>query len=129
MRKFQDRRKFRKLIFSSLSFALLLIVSVLLVNATFKVYVKNNNAVEKNEKVKAQITELEERKRKLEAELARLQTQNGIEEEIREKFNMQKPGEQVLTIVENKEVNVDLNEGESKDGFFSNAWMAIKNLW
>ena len=129
MRKFQDRRKFRKFVFSSLSFMVLLIISGFLINATFKVYIKNNNAVGKNSAVKMQIAELEKRKSELEAELKRLQTQSGIEEEIRGKFNMQKPGERVLTIVENESEDVNLNNNQENKSFFSNVWTAITNLW
>ena len=129
MRKFQARRNFKKLVLSSLSLVVLLVVLVFLANATFKVYVKNSLAVERNGKVKMQIVELEKRKSELETELQRLQTRSGVEGEIRRKFNMQKPGEKVLTIIENENADTDINNNQSKKGLFSNAWTAIKNLW
>ena len=63
------------------------------------------------------VRELEEDKEKLSANIAKLKTESGIEETIREKFGLVKPGEDVIIIVEDK--NLPVVNDIPPSGFFS----------
>ncbi len=128
MQEFQEKRKLRKIIFSRKVLVLLAFVSAFLIFSTVKVYIKSRNAVSKNEEVKKEVAVLEQRKSELEKEIARLQSMSGAEEEVRKKFNVQKPGEEALVIVEKNNENDKINQGESS-GFFTKIWNFIKNLF
>ena len=82
------------------------------------VFMGKMSITRENKKIaESQVTELEEQKLKLTAEIAKLGTSSGIEESIREKFPVVKEGEGVIIIVE------DENQSEVPEkksgGFFS----------
>lgn len=129
MKEFQDKKRIRKIIFSRFSLAILLVILIILSVSTVKVYLKSRKASLKNDQTIAQIEELEKKKKELEDRIAKLQTEGGLEEEIREKFNVQKPGEEVLNIVDKSPENDKINNEESQKGFFSKIWDWIKNIF
>lgn len=128
MQEFQEKRKLRKIIFSRKVLVLLAFISAFLIFSTAKVYIKSRNAVSKNEEVKNEVADLEQRKFDLQKEISRLQSESGAEAEVRKKFNVQKPGEETLVIVEKNNENDKINQGESS-GFFTKIWQWIKNIW
>jgi len=128
MQEFQEKRKLRKIIFSRKVLVLLAFVLTFLIFSTAKVYIKSRNAVSKNEEIKKEVANLEQRKSDLQKEISRLQSESGAEEEVRKKFNVQKPGENALVIVEKNNENDKINQGESS-GFFTKIWQWIKDLW
>ncbi|MBI5139518.1 septum formation initiator family protein [Candidatus Nomurabacteria bacterium] len=73
----------------------------------------------KNKKIaEAKIAELKENKFKLDRDIDKLNTNQGLEENIREKFGLVKEGENMIVIVdEKKEVSVPLEANSG--GFFS----------
>jgi cell division protein FtsB len=116
MREFQEQRKFKKLLFSKISIFLLFVVLVIVSIPVRKIYQKSRMAIERNEKVQDDLQELRDRKEKLEEEVVRLQTEIGKEEEIRKKFNVSKPGENTVVVVDRKEDAS--SEDQNKKGFF-----------
>lgn len=130
MREFQERRKIRKIFFSIPVIAILLIIAIFLLFSNIKVYKKSKEAIFLSSIVEQELAELEKRKLELESNIAVLQTESGIEEEIRKKFNVQKPGEEVLVIVDKAEDNAQINSKKGKiTGFFSKIWKAIKSIF
>lgn len=105
-------------------FALFIILSF----STAKVYSKFKKAYDKNQETIAKIEELEQRKKELEARISALSSEAGREEEIREKFNIKKPGEEVLTIIDKIPENDKINN-KNEDGFFSGIWNWIAGLF
>lgn len=128
MKEFQEKRKFRKIIFSRFSLIVLLIILVILSISTVKVYIKSQKAVLKNKETIEKIEELESKKMELEEKIAKLNTESGLEEELREKFGVKKPGEEVLAIIDKTPESDKMNSREEKQGFFSKIWGWIKNL-
>ena len=102
-------------------FCLLLLLLVVLSNSTRKVY---NKKVE-TEKVLARMQEesgqLEERKKILEENLSRIQTDEGLEFEIRKKFNVARAGESVAIIVEEESTTTASDVSPS-------LWQKFKNF-
>jgi cell division protein FtsB len=118
MREFQQRRRLRKIIYSKIVFLLFFAVLVFLMFSTFQIYKKSQEAVFKNNEVKKELKELKSRKEHLDNEAARLRSTSGIEEEIREKFPVALPGEEVLIILDKGNNTEEEPEQEKKASFW-----------
>lgn len=129
MKEFQEKRKFRKIIFSRFSLIVLLVILVILSISVARVYNKSRKAALKNQEITQKIEELESKKRELDERIAKLETGSGLEEEVREKFGVKKPGEEVLTIIDKTPENDKINNEESDKGFFGKIWSWIKDLF
>ena len=99
MREFQEKRYWRRVVYSWPILILLIILAVLLVGPTVRLYRKNRLAVNEHRLLLEEGERLRERRAQLAAEVEKLNTARGLEEEIREKFNVVKPGERVINLV------------------------------
>ena len=79
---------------------------------------------ENREIAENKMAQLEEEKKKLSSDIAKLQTDEGVEASIREKFGLAKEGEGVIVVVEDE--NSTVVESEDKGGFFSFFWNWFK---
>ena len=116
MSNFQDKKS-RKKFFQSKP--VLVVLSLLLILFLFDVVKLASKASEtkKNKEIaQAKITELQEQKVKLEADIQKLNTEKGIEENIREKFGLAKEGEGMIVIVDDESKSTEENL-EKKSGF------------
>lgn len=126
MREFQERRFWRKIIFSKISFVFLAGILALLVYSTAKIYIRSHDAKEANSLIEQKIESLKAEKAELEASVKRLQTEAGAEEEIRSKFPVQKPGEKTVVIVEEeKKENLPTSTPSS---FPSKIWQFFQKI-
>jgi len=96
---FRKKRQFKRMLYSTGVLVLLGIVVFFLGRATWDVYQKAKLTSENRQEALNELTRLQKQEATLKAELERLQTDRGIEEELRSKFNVAKEGEQVITIV------------------------------
>lgn len=101
MREFQAKKKVRRVLYSKGVIALMLIVFVFLANATWSVFKKERASAANVIQAKREYDKLNERNVTLNSEIKRLSTNEGIEEEIRSKYSVSKPGEHMLVIVDN----------------------------
>ncbi|MFC1625320.1 hypothetical protein ACFL1O_00345 [Patescibacteria group bacterium] len=99
MREFQERRILRNIFFSRPVFVLFLCLVVLLAYSVFGVYKKSKYANFKNEIVEKEVSELKQRLEFIDANIGRLSTEAGMEEELRKKFQIKKPGEDYVVIL------------------------------
>ena len=127
MREFQEKRKFKKIVYSVWLQAILGIIFLALIFLTVKVYKKSRISADKSEEIKEEMAKLEKRNAELAAEAARLESESGREEEIRKRFDVAKPGEKILVIVDKIGEDVKINGAENKGGFFSRIWRWVKN--
>lgn len=124
MRNFQDKNKWRRFreskpILVGLGVILLVFAwSVLGLMGKMQETLKNKNSAEEK------ISELEVKRKKLSNNINKLETDEGKEESIREKFGWVKEGEGVIVIVDEK-ATANVNDADQSSGFFS--W--IKNLF
>lgn len=86
-------------------------------------FLKMQGAIERKEISENQFAELKEKKEKLSSDIAKLKTDEGVEESIREKFGLAKEGEGLIVIVEDKN-SADAIEAES-----GGLWSFLKNLF
>ena len=127
MREFQEKRKFNKLIHSGWLQIFLGIVLLALIFSTVKVYKKSRMSAQKSQEIKEEMAKLEKRNAELAAEAARLESESGREGEIRKRFDVAKPGEKILVIVDKTSEDVKINGAENNVGFFSRIWRWTKN--
>lgn len=109
-------RKRNNLLFSWLSVFILAAISVLLLFAVIESGGKYKQTREERQAAAAGLAGLEKEKAVLEEKLSQLSTEEGIEENIRDRFLVAKEGEEVIVIVEDEsESEKDKNKGQ---GFF-----------
>lgn len=118
MREFQEKKKRRKIIYSWWSFVLLGSVFVFFMFSSVKVYVSGKGAYVKNEDFQKSLNEAMKRKNELEVEIARMKSESGKEEEIRKKFNVAKPGERLLVIMDKNDKDDNIKIVATTTGFW-----------
>ena len=127
MREFQEKRKFKKIVYSVWLQAILGIIFLALIFSAVKVYKKSRISVQKFQEIKEERAGLEKRNAELAAEVARLESESGREGEIRKRFDVAKPGEKIIVIVDKNSEDVKINGAENKGGFFSRIWRWVKS--
>ena len=94
----------------------LFIVLFFIMKGSFGVYQKYSLSKNRLENSQADLAVLEEKKENIENKIEKIQTDTGIEKEVRSKFDVAREGEKLIIIVED-EVKVD--EQEKETGFFT----------
>lgn len=102
-------------------FVLLVFIILLLSNSVRKVYTKKRGAEETLARMNTEMQELKMRKESLEEFANRLQTNEGVEFELRKKFNVAGTGENVAIVVD---------ENASSSGSLSpeSLWQKLKDF-
>ena len=129
MREFQEKRKFKKIIYSGWLQIVLGIILLALIFPTVKVYKKSRISAQKSAEIKEEIAKLEKRNAELAAEAARLESESGREGEIRKRFDVAKPGEKILVIIDKNSEDVKINGEDVKTGFFYHLWRWMERLF
>lgn len=97
---FHEKRKIRQILYSKAVFALLTILTALLLIAVYNRFTVAQETKEKLEERRADLEALETRAEVLNAKVDHLEEERGIEEELRNRFNVAKEGEQVVVIID-----------------------------
>jgi cell division protein FtsB len=118
MRKIQRKKK--------IIIVLLSLILFFLVFFSVKIYFKSRNALFKSEKIASTLEEARQRKIALEQNMACLESETCLEEEMRQRFNARKPGEQMLVIVDKTGENGKIEKG-GLGGFFGGIWDWIRS--
>ena len=119
---YQQKKKIRKVIYSKITLVALFILIIVLVKANYGIFVKERLSNENYNIVKNDFDSLNGRKAVLESEINRLKTSEGIEEEIRSKFDVSKPGEIVVNIISDSS-STSVENDNKEIGF----WQKILN--
>ena len=82
----------------------LIVLVIVLVRATWNVYRKSVITAEKREQAESEMALLEDRRNFLESENNRLETMEGVDEEIRRQFGFAESGERVFIILDEPEI-------------------------
>lgn len=102
MREFQAKKRIRHILYSRWIIILMILAVLFLAKATWNVYQKYSESADNAEVAEQELEKLSERQKLLSTEIARLSTEKGIEEEIRNKYTVSKPGEELLVIIDDK---------------------------
>lgn len=121
MREIQEQR-YKRILYSKWMVILLACLIVFFARATWGVYTKEQESSANAYRATQELKRLAEREALLDSEIGRLSTPEGIEEEIRAKYGVSKPGEELLIIVDPmKEKVAPLPEDVS-------FWERLKNM-
>lgn len=122
MREFSRKRKVRQFMFSVPVLILLFIILFFVAKGSWGVYKKYSLSKSELENSQSDLAVLEEKKEKIESKIEKLQTETGIEKEIRSKFDVAREGEKLIVIVEDK---VEEEIVVEKKGFFGKFFTTI----
>jgi cell division protein FtsB len=89
---FQERKKLRKILYSKYTLVVLLLVLVWVAKGAWGVHQKAKIAISERDIVQHSFDDLTARTTELNASLDRIKSQKGIEEEVRQKYTVARPG-------------------------------------
>ena len=102
MRDFQRKRTIRKVLYSRGAIVAVLVLLILVAKAAWSVYSKESESRRRLDSAAADLVALQSRERKLRENIDRLKTPEGMEAQIREQFQVAKPGERMVVLVDEK---------------------------
>ncbi|MFZ2303903.1 MAG: hypothetical protein WAV98_03905 [Minisyncoccia bacterium] len=115
---FQGRQKLRKILYSKVTLLVLAVFVFFVGRGAWNTHEKAQIARSERNIAERSLTDLESRAFELQASLAHLKTARGIEEEVRQKYTVARPGEEVVIIVDDSAI-----KGEN------GVTAAEKNFW
>jgi cell division protein FtsB len=123
MLDFQQKRKLRSFIYNRITLLVLVILVVLVMYSTFGVWQKKQASEELKDAADKRLLELGEKYADLEKDIKRLNTREGVEEEIRSKFSVAKEGENMVVIVN------DIEDEDLSSTTKTSLWQSFINLF
>jgi cell division protein FtsB len=123
MRELQQRQKLKKRIYSIPSLLLLFLLVLISIKGTWEVMNKKRSSEQYVKSLEAQSQELTERQKNLEEDISYLNTEEGIDEEIKQRFNVSKAGEKVVVIVDPKPISTTTDKNSKI--WYLKIWNAI----
>jgi cell division protein FtsB len=131
---FHEKRKIRKVLYSWFSIAGMFLVGGFVAFSAYGRYEVERDMAEKLVAREAELASLQHRASSLEASVLHLSDDRGIEEELRNRFDVAKEGEQVVIILDDpKTMGEELQNRDNRaattsaeDGFFKSFidWMS-----
>lgn len=100
MAEFYEKRKLKKLMYSPPVLAVFTLFVLLFVSAAWGAHQKERDTASKRQEAAAGLAELQAREAALRSNLDRLNSESGMESEIRDRFDVGKPGEHEIVIVD-----------------------------
>jgi len=101
MRDFQAKRKIKRVLYSWITVSTLVVLNVLLLKSNIELFGKERYTAKNSAEAKKVYIDTVVRKEALAADVARLGTHEGVDLELRRKFQVVKPGEETVIIVTN----------------------------
>ncbi len=124
MLPFQERKKFRKILYSKAMILVLSTILVFVAHGVWKIHQKATIARAEHNQVARALEEIGRREVELQTSLVLRRTDQGIENEIRQKFTVAKPWEEVVIVVD--ESDKKSKNDEVADRSF---WAGFLKFW
>lgn len=123
MKELQKKHKTRRLIYSIPSLILLTFFTLMFVRGAIKMVAKERESNASLKNTKDRVVALTLREQELRKDITRLGTEEGIENEIRDRFSVIEEGEHLAVIVDDKKnaTSTDTN----KKPWYKKLWAAI----
>jgi len=128
MEYLKKRQKSRKRLYSKVTLGVLVLVLIVMIHPTWKIFQKSRESKMNLERAEAELVDLEIRKGRLAANVAYLNTEVGRDQEIRNKFGVAREGETMVVIVRDEHESTD-GETVPERGFFSRTWSGILGIF
>ncbi|MBX4200477.1 septum formation initiator family protein [Candidatus Parcubacteria bacterium] len=123
MRELQQKQKFKRRLYSYPSLVLAITFGFFIMHGTLGVVKKDKESAAALITLQEKMTNLSDREMELKNSITKLSTDEGIDEEIKEKFNVSQEGERVAVIVDqNNHSGTSTNESKP---WYKKIWNAI----
>jgi cell division protein FtsB len=123
MRELRRKQKIKRMLYSFPSLIVLSIITFFLVKGAWGVMEKERKSKEIVKDLKGEVATLIQRERELKDDISRLETNEGVKEEIKKRFNVAQEGEYVAVIVDNQKVSTSTDH--SLWSWYKKLWVAI----
>lgn len=123
MKEFRQKHIIKQRIYSKPVIFLLIVILIFIANGTWNVFKKSHQSNQKLIIAEENLVELEKKRDTITEEIKRLETNVGVEEEIRSKFDLAREGEKTIVIVDEEVVEVQAEER----GRFETLWSHFKD--
>lgn len=127
MVEFQKDKNSKNIWYSPITLFVMLVVVLVFIYNMIDIVEKTRETAKKKKFVEEQVDKLKNREAVLENNIVKLNTQEGIEEEIREKYQLVKKGEKMVVIVDGEENTEDLNVNEVNKNSLKSFWKNMFN--
>jgi cell division protein FtsB len=121
MHEINLRSRKKRNIYPRITIFVLFVVFLILIKATWGVFVKNKETRNNLKEVREDFEELKAREVDLRKEIETLGTEKGVDAEVRSKFMVAKEGEGMIVLVDSPEATSTLGVEKSKS-FWSRVW-------
>ncbi len=125
MAEFRKNKKVTRILYSKPSLIILALISIVFLFNIIDIAGKSKETRKNKDAALAKISELNNQQTELQSEIDSLQTDSGIEKNIREKFPVIKDGEGLVVIVDEPAKPTDPADAKSQGGF----WQFLKNIF
>jgi cell division protein FtsB len=123
MRELESKQKIRRWVYSTPVLVLLLALLFILFRGTLGIWEKERESASRVEDLTGKMAEVTMRTQELESSLTRLSTDEGIRDEIREKFDVSAEGEYMVVIVDPRAETA--TSTEEIQAWYRRLWNAI----
>ena len=120
MLDFQQKRKVRSVIYHKATLVVLFLIVLLLARSTWLVWGKKQESEEMRRVSSQNVEELRARNDNLQSKIGKLDTNSGVEQEIRAKYSVVKEGENMVVVVEDPDSKSATTTQEM--GFWKKIW-------
>ena len=117
MLDYGQKRKVRGVIYHKVTLVILAILVLIMAHSTWVVYQKKRTSEEMKNVSMQNTAELKQRNDDLTAKIERLDTESGVEDEIRSKFSVVKDKENMVVVVDDQ--NPEVSTTSEKVGFWT----------
>jgi cell division protein FtsB len=104
MQEFQKKQKTRRIIYSIPSLVVLILITFFLTKGAVRVLNKERDSRERSRDLVEKASALVLREQELRESITNLQTEEGLKDEIKERFSVTQTGEYVAVIVDERKV-------------------------
>jgi cell division protein FtsB len=123
MRELREKQQMKRRLYSWPSLILLIFITVLFLRGTYVVFQKKAESAAYVTSLSQKEEDLQKQQTELSANIEGLKTEEGLEKEVKAKYNVAKDGEHVVILVD-ENGNASDTEPEN-DSWIQKAWNAI----
>ena len=127
MKELQRKQKIKKRLYSIPALVVLLLVTILSIRGAYSVVGKDQESSHYVDQLKTKMADLTAREAELKTEIARMNTNEGVNTVIKEKFSVSEPGEHVAIIVD--QPTSSTTTPVDNLNWFQELWKNFLNLW
>ncbi len=127
MKELQRKQKIKRMLYSLPALAILAIFAILLTKGAVGVVGKQRESARHLRELRQEAQALSARSDMLKKDIDRLNTEEGIVKEIKEKFNVSEEGEHVAILVDQQASEKSAEALES--AWYKEFWNSLSRLW